>query len=406
MNRTSLAILAGLATLPAQAQSWTAPVKLGPSTGGPMTLVMNASGDAMIAFAYAPANVNGTIALSQARAGQPWPAATYFFSASDANDPGIALADDGSNALLFNTAQIDNLSGAVLLYQAAGFTTGFTANATIASNVLMSSKPLLAMTQSGSGYTPVFVYALGCKALRAGSAVNPAEATLTTAGDCATGAALAILPGGSGAVIFRTKTGLVRAASRLPGGSWTATTTLGPASTLAVGSLAAAGTPSGDIVLAWTRGTGKTAQLWTAVASAAGSLSTPQQINTAMCNSAIGLTSLPDGTAVLAFARPGTSGACEAALVQRPSGASFGAPAAVTVGAHVNALQIAATAQGRVILAWNGGSGIMVAQGLPGNFSTPIRIGPAGTPALAARGGYATVAWCGTACFVTASTIP
>lgn len=398
-----------LSAMPAQAQSWSAPVNLGVTSSSGASLAMNRSGSAIIAWGYAVGQNPGTVGYAQTLAGQPWTSAFYGFSAYDASDPGVGLDDGGTTTLIFNGGQIDNYSSVIQSFTQAGFTGNWLGSGSLGVNVTMSSRPQVLFYPSGSTYVAEYLISIGCN-LEAGTLAHGYEQTLTDSGDCVSGSQLAIGGSGVGAVLFKTKGGLVRAAARSSSGQWSATTTLAPKGTLPPASVTAVTSTSGESTLAWSIGKsgGRSFQVWAATVASDGSFGTPLELSSNACTPAVAAVALPDGSTVVAYGHAVKRGSCEATLATRPASGSFGTAVAVTSGAHTTGLTAAVSASGTVVLAWNDTTkgGLYATSGSGSRFATPVKVGPSAAPILAAGGSYASLAWCSTNCFASSAVIP
>ncbi len=401
-----------LAVAPAAAQTWSAPVALGPTTEGRASLAMSADGYGIAAFAYVTAGNNGVGSISSAQLlpGAAWlPAQIAIPSTYDAWLPAVSQDAGGNTILLGNAGQFDNYSSAVLL---CGTATGTSGCGTAATNQVDRMRPIIHFYATGGATDPAaYVLPIGrCDLVAAGTATG-AEAVLTRSGECAGIFDYALDAAGAGLAVFADKAGAVAAARRsVSPVKWRATETLFQAPAGAVlGGIAAAALPDGSAIAIWSVQLKGIAlrQSWMATMAVGGTWSLPTELSASVCTPGVAAAALPGGGAAIGFAVK--SGAhCELAVAAMPAGGGLASPSLWTLGAHVSRLAAAGTAGGNYVFAYDDtakGSVYAVA-GPPGMPGSPVRLGGAGTPVTAAGGGRASVVWCGTICYAAAAAIP
>ena len=395
---------------PVAAQSWTLPAFLGKTSQGSPSLAMGGAGVAVVAFNYTgnSGTAAGTIYEETIQGAQAWTTAPVAVSSSiDPFNVGVGMDVGGSAFMAFGAGQWDNLPSAYvgcLQSPGAGWCRG------LASYGATQHPPAVQFfgTSTVTPNTAVYLLAEKCQLVAADTA-GGSVGVLTQAGDCVKTFSLALAPSGTGAAVYKTSVGAIKAVARSAGasGPWGATTLLAAANTLNANvSIAAA--PSGETTVAWTVGkSGKPYQVWTATLSASGIWGPAVPLATNACDAGIGVATGPNGDTVVAYAAHAKS--CEASLAGRPSGGSFNAPIALTSGAHAKQATAVATAGGNFVVAWSEGPAPMIraSTGTLASFSPPQTVGSyAGAPVLAAAGGYVNAAWCSTSCYASALVLP
>jgi len=389
----TLASLAAAGPPAAAVGTWSTPVNLGRSDGGPPSLSVNQAGRAAIEFTYTPNSTQiGTIFHATADAGAAWSAATAVpgSTAYDSLSAAVAVGPDGTATSLSVASQIDGLSSAYVENSQSPLGTWSS------QGVVASPAPGRAAVQVGTSGAPVVVRPLpGC------GLGDLAGVAIT--GDCVSKWRFVIGASGAGALVWLTKSGTLRAALLNAAGNW------GPDVTLATAAVALGlgVDPSGTATAAYTSKTATTGlyQVWVVTAPSGASWGSPVQVSGTGCSSGVDMARAANGTGLVAAGiRNGR--ACEAAVAVIAPGGTIGPVRFLSGTAGVSSPVAAATAVGTYVVAWTAGGATWASIGGAGGFAPASKLGAGGSLAAAGGGGWATVAWCTASCSATSGPAP
>ncbi|HEY6887806.1 MAG TPA: hypothetical protein VI300_08505 [Solirubrobacter sp.] len=240
---------------------------------------------------------------------------------------------------------------------------------------------------------------------RAGATPGPALRMGQELPDCA---AVATTAGGAGVVACCANEFVVVAALRDPGGSWGDPAELSPGEGWRPEKVAAAVSDRGDAIVTWTETSfdRRTMRVSVARRPAGGTWAPPQVIQASVPVEiqSVATAIAADGEAVVLWRTPtpGSPNIAGVMVATAPATGRFGAPTRLATLPSRSEASLAASPDGRALVAFSDGKSLLVAERGPGgSFAAPARVGAAVDPvavrttAVLGADGRAAIAWTG-----------